>query len=152
MKFNPVTEEQAAGVLPDGEYDALVTAATEKMSKKNNPMIELDLTVYGEREQQVRDWLLSGETGAWKLQRFCKSADIFDTYQAGELSDATCRDRNVRVKLKTQPSDGKYPPRNQIVDYLPRKAATTPAKELPGVPAAQTRAAQKAASGDDIPF
>ena len=155
MKINPVSEEQAAGVLPKGEYDALVVNAVEKTSKSGNPMIELDITVYGEREQTVRDWLLSVDTGAWKLQSFCKSAGLWDTYQAGDISDASCKDRNVRVKVDIQPSDGKYPPRNKIVDYLPRelvKPAAKPASDLKGVPAAQTRAAQKSASGDDIPF
>jgi hypothetical protein len=85
MRFTPVSEEQAAGVWPKGEYDALVTEAVEKTSKSsNNPMIELTVLVYGPegKEKSIRDWLVSTDGGQAKIQRFCKSAGLWDMYQA----------------------------------------------------------------------
>ena len=54
MRFAPVSEEIAAGCLPKGEYDAVVNSAVEKTSKAGNPMIELELTVYGQAGAEVK--------------------------------------------------------------------------------------------------
>lgn len=162
MKFTPVSEEDAAGCFPKGEYDALVANATEKTSKSSgNPMIEVDLTVYGPdgHESNVRDWLVGTDRGQYKIQRFCKSADLWETYQAGELCAESCKELHVTVKLGIKEGDGSYPPCNKVLDYMPRKAVAPakdlppPRKELPGVDPAQRRQAVGAvAPGDDIPF
>jgi uncharacterized protein DUF669 len=166
MRFTPVSEEDAAGCYPKGEYDALVANATEKTSKTGNPMIEVDLTVYGPngQENNVRDWLVGTDGGQYKIQRFCKSADLWETYQAGELCADSCKELRVTVKLGIEEGDGQYPPRNKVMDYMPRKLSSAPSagqpvakpeprKELPGVDPVQRRAAVGAAApGDDIPF
>ena len=149
--------------MPKGEYDAVIKSAVEKNSKKGNPMIEATFTVFGEggTEVEIRDWLLSGDMGQRKLQRFCKSADLWDTYQAGELCADSCTDLNVRVKVIIEESD-EYGPRNKIADYVPRKAAVTPEPTkaaLQGVPAEQRARGGSGRkdptappTGDDIPF
>lgn len=164
MRFSPVSEQDAAGCLPKGEYEAVVANATEKTSKKGNPMIEVDLTVFGPegKEVNVRDWLVGSDGGQYKIQRFCKSADLWGTYEAGELSADSCKGVPVTVKLGIEEGDGEYPPRNSVKDYMPRKVGNkTPpaATELPGVPPKQRTAAgvgradpTKPPSDDDIPF
>jgi hypothetical protein len=166
MRFAPVSEEQAAGVWPKGEYDALVTEAVEKTSKKDNPMIELTLTVYGPegKEKSIRDWLVATDGGQAKIQRFCKSAGIWDLYQAGEISAESCKDANVVVKLGADDGDDEYPPRNNIRDYMPKslapKGVTQKATgELAGVSPSQRSNAgtgradpAKPPTTDDIPF
>lgn len=161
MRFTPVSEETAAGVWPKGEYDALVTEAVEKTSKKDNPMIELTLTVYGPegKEKSIRDWLVSTDGGQAKIQRFCKSAGLWEMYQAGELSSDSCKDANVVVKLGCDDGDDEYPPRNNIRDYMPKTLAPKPEPELVGVSSSQRERAgtgradpTKPPTGDDIPF
>lgn len=162
MRFTPVSEEVAAGCFPKGEYDAVVAKAEQKVSKKGNDMIELELTVFGPDgvEAKVKDWILSNDTGAYKLQRFCKSSDLWDLYQAGEISADHCKDQNVTVKLGIQDDNADFPPRNKIVDYMPRKlSAPKPASELQGVDPTKQRAPgtgradpTKPPTGDDIPF
>jgi hypothetical protein len=164
MRFTPVSEEEAAAVnlLPKGDYDAVVQSAVDKTSKTSgNEMIELTLTVYGDdsKERKVRDWLVSTDGGQAKIQRFCKSAGLWDMYQSGELSADCCGNVNVRVKIGQQPGEGDYPPKNKVVDYLPPKASVRPASSLQGVPPTQTRAAGTGRSDptapptqDEIPF
>lgn len=125
MKFTPVSEEQASGVWEKGEYEALVESGIEKTSKTGNPMIELELTVYGPegKEKKIRDWLVATDGGQAKIQRFCKSAGLWDTYQSGELSGPSCEQANVIVKLGVEDGNDQYPPKNAIRDYMPKKAA-----------------------------
>jgi len=160
MKFAPVSEEEAAKLWPKGEYDALVTLAVEKKSKKDNDMFELSLTVYdGDKELKVRDWLMPDFPA--KLQAFCKSGGFWDEYQAGELAGHLITEANVRVKLGVQDATDEYPPKNKVVAYVARKSAKEKAaeasKELPGVPPKQQRQAtlddpKKAPTDDEIPF
>ncbi len=165
MKFAPVSEETAAGCFPKGEYEAVIKNAVEKTSKaKGNPMIEVELTVYGadSAEIELKDWLVCTDGGQRKIQRFCRSADLWGTYEAGELCADSCIGLNVTVKLKTE-EDEEYGPRNKVADYMPRKAAGAapekPASNLPGVSASQRANAgagradpAKPPTGDDIPF
>jgi hypothetical protein len=161
MRFTPVSEEQASGVWAKGQYDATVLSAVEKTSKTGNPMIELAMTVYdGEKQMKVRDYLVATDGGQGKIQRFCKSAGLWDLYQSGELSADSCGEAGVRVKLGIEDGSDDYPPKNKVVDYMPRtKAPVKPASDLQGVPATQTRAAgtgrkdpSAPPTGDDIPF
>lgn len=157
MRFTPVSEEEASGVWPKGEYDAVVKSAEDKVSRSSgNQMIELTLNVYGEfgQERLVRDWLVATDGGQAKIQQFCKSAGLWDLYQTGELTDRSCVDQNVRVKLGIEEGRDGYPPQNKVAGYLPRKvAAPAPAPELVGVDPALRRAANAAGvPDDDIPF
>lgn len=154
MRFTPVSEEQAQTVnlFPKGIYDAVVKAAVEKTSKtSNNPMFEVELTVYGPegKERSVRDYLVCTDGGQAKIQRFCKAAGQWDAYQSGELCGDTFNNSSLRVKLGIDEGTGEFPPKNKVVDYLP-PTPKAPA-EVAGVSAVQ----RKAASGlpdADIPF
>jgi hypothetical protein len=160
MRFAPVSEEEAARLWPKGEYDALVTLAVEKQSKKGNDMFELSLTVYdGEKETKLKDWLMPDFPA--KLQAFCKSGGFWDEYMAGELSAHLITEANVRVKLGVQEGDDEYPPRNKVVGYVKRKTAIEKAAESKaapqGVPPKQQRQPTrqdptKPPTPDEIPF
>jgi hypothetical protein len=143
MRFNPVSEEEAqkANLFPKGDYDAVVESSIEKVSKTNNEMIELVLLVYGPegKERRLKDWLVATDGGQAKIQRFCKSADLWDEYQAGELTAYLCDGANVRVKLGTEPGKDGYPPKNKVADYLPRKTAAEKAAEASPRPATPLR-------------
>lgn len=155
MRFTPVSEEQAQTVnlFPKGLYDAVVKSALEKTSKSSgNPMFEVELTVYGQdgKERSVRDYLVCTDGGQAKLQRFCKAAGQWDAYMAGELCGDTFTDASLRVKLGIDEGTGEFPPKNKVVDYLPKAPAAAP---LPGVDPAKRAAAIAAAVGEDgIPF
>lgn len=158
MRFTPQTEEEAAGCLPKGEYDAVVATAVEKQSRAGNDMIEMDLTVYGPAgvETTVRDWLLSTDSGQRKLQGFCKSAGLWDIYMAGELTAAGCINRNVTVSIKVE--DGDYGPQNKVAYYKSNKLVESE-PVMTGVDPKQQRAAgtgradpRQPPTEDQIPF
>ena len=153
MKFAPKSKDELAQqfLLPKGVYDALVESAEEKVSKKGNPMIEVTVKVYGDKEIVVKDWLLPETT---KLINFCESAGLQNEYNAGELTDRSCRQRNLGVKIDVEPAQGEYSPKNKIVGYTKRPVAGGSGNGMiPGVDPAQQRAAQAARpEGDDVPF
>lgn len=158
MRFTPTSEEEAAGCLPKGEYDAVVASAKEAVSQKGNDMIALELTVYGQggATVTVKDWLLSNDTGQKKLQAFCKSAGLWDTYEAGELSAESCVNRNVTLGLKIEDSD--WGPQNRVAYYKSVKMVE-PDSGLQGVDPKQQRAAgtgrpdpTQPPTEDQIPF
>lgn len=155
MRFTPVSEEEAASanLLPKGDYDAVVKSCAEKTSKSQNPMFEVDLTVYGPdgKEKNVRDWIVCIDSQQAKLQAFCKSAGQWDAYQNGELCGDTFIDASVRVKLGVEPG-GDFPPKNTVKAYLPKKLPVNPQKPLQGVSPSQRAAAIAGTPADDIPF
>jgi hypothetical protein len=134
MKYNP---EAATGMLPPGQYEAVVKVARDKVSKAQQEMIELILTVYGAdgRQVDVFDYLLSSDDWQWKVRHFCESAGL--DYARGELVAAWCTECNVRVNLGVEKQEG-YREKNRVLDYLPRPGTVT---------ATDVRVAD-----DDIPF
>jgi hypothetical protein len=115
-------------------------------------MIQVDMEVYGDITVTVRDYLISSESGAWKLRSFAEATGLLDRYEAGELTDAECRDKAGRCKIKTDPGDGDFPPKNVVKGYVKAKKQEAPKKELAGVSRSQQQAAKQAAPSDDIPF
>ena len=130
MKFTP---QEELDILPIGEYDAVVKRAEEKNSNAGNAMIEVILTCYAPNGQlDVFDYLVP-DAMAWKVRHFCKSADI--DYMKGELTEAMCVGKNVRVSLTQKKAPG-YPLRNNVDDYLERNGSPSliPAKQDDDIP------------------
>jgi hypothetical protein len=169
MRFAPVSEEQAARLWPKGEYDAVVEFAKDTTSRSGNEMLEVHVKVFGPngKEQTARDYLVSTEGGAFKLQAFCKAADLWAEYQSGDLNAEMCRDIRLTVKLGEEKGTDEYPPRNKIAGYVRSKVSadvSMPAAPVkrplpPGVPPQQQRAAgtgradpTKPPDEDSIPF
>jgi len=137
MRFNA---EAAAmdGLLPEGQYEAVVKRAEEKVSKSGNPMIELIVTCHGPTggKYDVYDYLLSSDDWAWKVRHFCESAGL--EWAGGTLTDRDCVDRNIRVNLSIKKQAG-YADKNSVADYLPR-------------PTFAVSSVNRAPEDDDIPF
>lgn len=131
-----MTEEECerarTGLLPDGEYDGVISVAVSKYSASGNPMIELGINVYnGADAHYIKDYLVSTEKMMWKIIKCAKSADIFKEYNEGKFNETILMGRNVKVKVKIQAGSEiqedrlngkekgtKYPDKNVIADYL----------------------------------
>lgn len=170
MKFEPKTKEQFNDerLIPAKTIcSAEVVKAEEKTSKAGNPMIAITLKVYhGANSVFVNDWLVAG---GQKLLNFCDLAGLGDAYMKGDVTADLVNGRSVTVKVGVEDSQGDYPAKNKVVDYVAPKVASKPApangsggsvKGL-GVPETQRRNAQaikaeKQAAGapgdDDVPF
>ena len=160
MKFTPKNEDEVQPlILPAGEYDAFAREAKDKVSKSNNEMIELRLSVWDGQgnETVVYDYLL--DAMPLKLRHFCVAAGIEEAYEAGELTAELCQEHNVRVKLKIDEGTGEWPRSNKVVDYLApdatvdRAAPTATAKpaQSPEPSPTQEQPAQEAVDAEN-PF
>ena len=141
--YDPMTEEEVQKarfqLLDEGEYDAVVDAATHEVSSKGNQMIKLSLSVFDPNGVivPVYDYLVFTKQMMWKVKHFCDSAGLEKEYMDKKF-DALIADRqNVRVKLIVQdgslipadklngkPQGSRYPTKNAVEDYLMRKAGS----------------------------
>lgn len=123
MRYN-----KSAGLFPDGEYDATIVTAEEKLSKQQNPMIELLVRVYGSNGMkiEVSDWV--GEYAIWKLKHL--SASVGHDFDSGSIDPQDLIDRNIRVKLGTQ-KDEKFGEQNRILDYVGGARAVPDESDIP---------------------
>ena len=154
MKITPKTEEQIAaeGVLAPGVYSFEVMKAEEKTSKSGNPMIVLDVKLFGPDGEPfyVNDYLL--EKFAFKLRHFCAMTGLLDAYQQGSLTAGDCEGRTGHAKVaidkgKPNPQGGNYPDRNAIKDYVP-----APVEAAKPEPTDAQLSNTDAVVTDDVPF
>lgn len=159
MRFDPTAKEEPKekefATWPDGEYDAVVMEAEECMSSKNNPQIKITLDVFDDangRKQKVWDYL--SQVAVWKIEQFMNCCGLTDEFMSGDLDPTASIGKNIRVKLQTQPASNGYKAKNTVKNYVfDNKEEKPKAKAKPtGVPVAQTKAANKLASDDEIPF
>lgn len=146
MKFDPKTEEEvaAAGLLPKGDYDFEVKQAEEGQSKAGNDMITLTLHVYNADGgyHRVKDWLVSTDSGAYKVRHFAYAVGLGAAYENGALSAVDLEGCTGRCRIVIQKSkDPQYADKNSVADYLPTGAAVMAAA-----------AKQPNALDDEIPF
>lgn len=123
FKFTPMEGKKEIKVLPSGEYNFTVKQAKEKLSKKNNEMLELLLSIKDDtgHETIVYDYLL--EAFKYKLKNFCASTGLDEKYKSGELSEEDVINKEGRVKLKIEESD-EYGDRNVVEDYVNSEKTT----------------------------
>jgi hypothetical protein len=136
--YNPAA---AVEVIPAGTYDAVVTKATDDVSKNGNDMIKLKLTVYTPMPGitvDVWDYLVFSDAVLYKVKHFCESAGI--DFAKGVLEGGECVEKNVRVKLAIDSQEG-YPDKNVVKDYVKRNGVAPAAASQP-----------KATSDPDVPF
>ena len=130
-------------LCPEGEWEAEILSAEDRVSQNGNPMLELMLRVFGAEgeEYAVQDWVTATPRMQWKIRHLCESAHV--QYERDELPPDDFMGRNVRVKI-TINEDAKWGKQNRVADYLPRAGNGPTVRALP-----QTEAALDDA---DIPF
>lgn len=119
MRYTPLSEEELnrSKVLTEGEAQFEVIAAKDKLSKKQNEMIELQLKVCDSKGVTggVFDYLVSNVV--WKIKRFFDSIGSPDAYLQGEMDADSLVGASGKCILKTE-SDPKYGDQTRIADYL----------------------------------
>ena len=123
MRLTPRTEADAQKaahrtLLRAGSYDARITEAVEKPSKRGNDMIELVVIVPDAdgQERTLRDWLTDTTMGALKLRHAAEAVGALSRYEAGEIDQSDFPGHVVRVKISIEKRRG-YPDANRIEDY-----------------------------------
>ena len=151
MRFQPKTEQeiQAMNLIAPGVYQFEVIAAKDKMSKKGNEMIEVQLKIWdiNGHEHFVYDYLL--ESMSYKLKHFTDVTGLADKYAAGNLEASDCVGMCGNVELIIQSGQpkpdgsGNYPDKNAVKDYIAKGAASKTVK-APSV--------DEPFLDDDVPF
>lgn len=143
FKYDPITEDEAIvirfNLLPKGTYKFRVEGSTAKVSKKNNPMIELQLVIDHEgKESTIRDWLIGMDNGfcKQKIRKFCESVGLLEQYEAGTFNENSCMTESanhtglhhkrgyaqIDIEKGKQKDDGDFfPDKNVIAFYIPQK-------------------------------
>lgn len=146
MKFTPLSESDlaASGLLADGTYHFEVAKCEESVSKTGNPMFKIQITVFGDWDATVFDYLVLSAKAAFKLAMFAKHTGLWETYQRGELEAHDLQGVRGWAKIAQEKSEG-YNPKNVVRAYVdkPEESSLPPAKssKAPGVE-----------EEDDIPF
>lgn len=146
FNFTSRTEEECQALarpplLAEGEYSFEITKAIGEVldsnnnliplkSKSGNPMMELNLKVWGNDGEvhNLRDWLVLTDTMMFKIRHLCESCSILDLWNSGQLHASNLEGRSGRAKINIQKGkeipldkrkDGKthYDDRNSVQDY-----------------------------------
>lgn len=135
--YDVLTEEQAMQerfqLLPDGDYDAVITSSVDKQSQSGNPMMDMLVDVYDAtgKPHSLREFLVFTKGMMWKVIHCAESAGLMKEYESKKFCSDAVRGCTVRVRITTEkggeiPDDklkGKafgscYPDKNKIQDYL----------------------------------
>ena len=149
MKFQPKSREELRDLLPEGEYQAVVSDAVEKQSKAGNEMIELKLSVWDQagNQRSIVDRLIVMDSCMWKIHDFCESAGLMDEYKSGSLTAFACLDKNVHCKIVRKAQEG-FDPKNEVKSYfIPNPKAEK--KEPTGV---RPQKREPIKDDSDVPF
>lgn len=146
MKYTPKTPAEIAAEskfnpLTPGIYFASIESAIDTLSKAQNPMVKIELTVEGQR---VYDYI--GDWNHGKLAKLMEAAGL--DYKLGDVEPHDLVGKMVRVKTFVEKGKDQYEGQDKtgIRTYLPADdSIPRPAPVLPSV-------AQDGPTGDKIPF
>lgn len=129
LSFEPKKEEELIDMLSSGIGNFEVLKATEKMSKNNNPMIELLLKCWDANGQQgqIFDYLIISDNkfSQRKIRHFCFCVGLEDKYESGKLDAHDCERRSGNIMIAIQKDkNGQYQDKNIVADYIQRLETT----------------------------
>jgi hypothetical protein len=131
-------------LMEDGDYDAVVKSSIQSMSRSNNVMADMSVSVFDKagNAHDIRDFLVFNVKMLWKIKHFCDSSGQEKIYADEKFTPEMAANQHVRVRIRTQkgneipfeklngkPVGSCYPDKNVIEDYLPGKS------DVPGKPA-----------------
>lgn len=123
MKFEPISEADAANanLRKAGLYDFEVLESKDRISKKENQMIELNVKLYDTEGRTFRlfDYLVSAEGMAYKIRHYASATGQLAQYEKGELRALDQVGKTGRCQVGIQKAKDGYPAKNIISDYAP---------------------------------
>jgi len=146
--------------LPVGEYDAVIAAVDEDVSKTSgDPMYKVTLEVYsGNQKRPLWDYIVMTEKMVWKLKQYARAMGAEAEFD-DEAFDLNAYEGNgLRVNLSIR-NDLKYGNQNNVKSILPKPGASIKKRgvsapsDRPGGAGTPTDPGRHVAvSEDDIPF
>jgi hypothetical protein len=140
--------KDATDCLPEGEYDAELHSVKEKVSKKGNPMLEVEWVIdHGGRQWTVRDYIVS-PSGIYKLKMIARAWQALGEFENRSFDLAKRVGQMARLRLQIDQQEG-FADKNVIAHVGPASFEPNPAQERRGTDLAHAGARQK---DDEIPF
>lgn len=130
MKVVPISEKDAAeaGLRKRGLYDFEVLEAKERISKNDNPMIEMKVKLYDSegRSFNLFDYLVESAATRYKVRHYASATGQLPQYEKGELRAEDQPGKTGRCQIGIQPAKAAYPAKNTISDYAPAVIGKAP--------------------------
>jgi hypothetical protein len=156
--YNKISREESDKprefpLLEPGIYQFEVKKAQMKTSQSGNPMVALELNVWGGTEYfTVFDYLVGTEGMSWKIRHFADSVKLDKEYEADNMLPTMMIGRSGLVDVgqqeaKPNPKGGMYAPKNVVVDYVLTMQGHTKS-DLKDAPAVQ----KEEFKDSDLPF
>lgn len=120
IDYEPMSEEEALGLLPKGEYPATIMSSEKKYGKdQSKSYVVFTVSIHGvTKNQDLTVWCFM----PFMLKHAAESTGNGDKYmnKSLKLSDFLGKTCNVKVKIK--PGNEDYPnPKNVIWDFVAHK-------------------------------
>lgn len=120
LDHTPLTEEEALGILPDGDYKGFIKKIEVRQGKKdpNKSYFVANVDVFNKKGKSVTivTWLALD----YMVKHMYDACGIPEKYNKSRLSNKDCEGKTVTVKVKIQKGNDQYPtPKNVIFDFLP---------------------------------
>ena len=155
--FKSMTDEELEQLLDDGIYEFCVKKSERKVSKSNNPMAMLTISVWDKKgiEKTIYDFLVfsSVPLNIKKVKHFCDSVGLQEEYKKGMLPENL---DNLSGKLEIGTQDekekeggGYWPKKNIVVDYVMTDKV---AVKVEVYSSNNVKHSTKEKEDDDIPF
>lgn len=143
------------GVLPNGEYECIVSEVKVTESKAKEPMLKVTLTIRDDIEQEGRKRKLfentvERDTLAWKFNQMAKACQLEEGLDLETLADfaTAIQYKCVRVKLGQREYNGEM--QNEVKGWMETKFEGGGSTRADGDPFAGS--GQINISDDDLPF
>jgi len=117
IDYEPLTEEEALGLLPKGEYPAIIIKAENKYGRKDPSKSYVVLTV-DVKGNHLTTWCAL----PYMLKHAADSTGNSEKYQSKQLNLSDFVNKKCNVKIKVQEGTEQYPtPKNVIWDFVAPK-------------------------------
>lgn len=115
--YEVLTEEEALGLLPKGDYDAVITKAESRKGSKDPSKNYLVLTV------KVKNTFMTTWCALpYMVKHAAESTGNEEKYKNKSLKLSDFIDKKCTVRLKIKPGTDQYPtPKNVVSDFLSKK-------------------------------
>lgn len=122
IDYEPLTEEEALGLFPKGEYYATISEASSLPSRKDpsKKYVVFKLNVESEKQhKELTVWCFM----PFMLRHAAYSTGNGDKYEDKSLKLSDFVGKACNVKIRVKEGDEQYPnPKNEIWDFVKPKA------------------------------
>jgi hypothetical protein len=120
IDYEPMSEEEALGLLPKGDYEATITAAENKHSKEGKKYVVFTLEARG---VELTTWC----TFPFMLKHAAESIGLGGNYENKTLRLSDFPGKKLVIRVNVKEGNEQYPrPKNVVFDFKALKQENLP--------------------------